>query len=400
MLSSECWTGIVQQCGKGRRQRVNIHEYQAAELLAEYGIPVNAGEVVTTADAAAAALERLVGPQGTVAIKAQVHTGGRGKAGGIKLASSPDDARDKAGQILGMDIRGHVVQKVYVVPAVEIEREYYLGIILDRSASGITLMASAEGGVDIEEVARETPEKIIRMTADRQMGLLDYQARQVAFDLGIEPDLVNGFAKIAKQLYAAFVGVDASLAEINPLILTKDRQWMALDSKVTIDDNALPRHPGFEDLRDMAEENETELRAKAHGISFVKLDGNIGCVVNGAGLAMATMDAVKLYGGEPANFLDVGGGASAEQVAMALQMILEDENVKAILFNIFGGITRGDLVAQGIVEAMNTVGVNVPMVIRLVGTNQDEGRKILADAGLSSYETMSEAAQQAVAVAQ
>jgi len=232
------------------------------------------------------------------------------------------------------------------------------------------------------------------------MGLLDYQARQIAFDLGIEPDLVNGFAKIAKQLYAAFVGVDASLAEINPLILTKDRQWMALDSKVTIDDNALPRHPGFEDLRDMAEENETELRAKAHGISFVKLDGNIGCVVNGAGLAMATMDAVKLYGGEPANFLDVGGGASAEQVAMALQMILEDENVKAILFNIFGGITRGDLVAQGIVEAMNTVGVNVPMVIRLVGTNQDEGRKILADAGLSSYETMSEAAQQAVAVAQ
>jgi len=379
---------------------VNIHEYQAAELLAGYGIPVNPGEVATTADEAVAATERLVGPVGKVAIKAQVHTGGRGKAGGIKLASSPAEAREKAGQILGMDIRGHTVNTVYVVPAVEIEREYYLGIILDRGARGITLMASAEGGVDIEEVARETPEKIVRMTADRQMGLLDYQARQVAFELGIEPDLVNGFAKIAKQLYAAFVGADASLAEINPLILTKDRQWMALDSKVTIDDSAMPRHPDFEALRDMAEENETELRAKANGISFVKLDGNIGCVVNGAGLAMATMDAVKLYGGEPANFLDVGGGASAEQVALALQMILEDPNVKAILFNIFGGITRGDLVAQGIVEAMNTVGVSVPMVIRLVGTNQEEGRQILAEAGLSSYETMAEAAQQAVAAAQ
>jgi succinyl-CoA synthetase beta subunit len=378
---------------------VNIHEYQAAELLAGYGIPVNPGIVVTSTDDAARAATELAGTTGKVALKAQVHIGGRGKAGGIKLANSPVDARGKAGEILGMDIRGHTVHRVYVVPAVDIAREFYLGIILDRGSRGITLMASAEGGVDIEEVARETPEKIIRMTADRQLGLLDYQAREVAFALGLDAKLVNGFAKIAKQLYTAFVASDASLAEINPLILTGDNEWMALDSKVTLDDNALPRHPGFEDLRDMSEENETELQAKARGISFVKLDGNIGCVVNGAGLAMATMDAVKLHGGEPANFLDVGGGASAEQVAFALELILRDPNVDAILFNIFGGITRCDLVARGILDALNHIDVKVPLVIRLVGTNQEEGRKILSEAGMTSVETMAEAAQKAVAAA-
>ena len=378
---------------------MNIHEYQAAELLAGYGIPTNPGEMVTDAAAAGRAAARLAGSGGKVALKAQVHTGGRGKAGGIKLAASPDEARTLAGQILGMDISGHTVHRLLVVPAVDIAREYYLGIILDRAARGVTLMASAEGGVDIEEVARETPEKIVKITADPQLGLLDYQVRQVAFGLGIEPALMAGFVAIAKSLYTAFVASDASLAEINPLILTKDERWLALDSKVSLDDSALPRHPEFEALRDMAEENETELRAKANGISFVKLDGNIGCVVNGAGLAMATMDACKLYGGDPANFLDVGGGASAEQVTLALELILEDSAVKAIFFNIFGGITRCDVVARGILAALEQIQVDVPMVIRLVGTNQEEGRQILAEAGITALDTMAEAAQAAVAAA-
>ncbi len=379
---------------------MNIHEYQAAELLAGYGIPVNPGQMVTDADAAMRAAASLAGPGGKVALKAQVHTGGRGKAGGIKLASSPDEAKQLAGQILGMDIRGHTVNRLLVVPAVDIAREYYLGIILDRAARGITLMASAEGGVDIEEVAKETPEKIVKVTADPALGLLDYQVRQVAFGLGIEPALMSGFISIAKSLYTAFVSSDASLAEINPLILTKDERWLALDSKVSLDDSALPRHPEFEQLRDMDEENATELRAKANGISFVKLDGNIGCVVNGAGLAMATMDACKLYGGEPANFLDVGGGASAEQVTLALELILEDPAVKAIFFNIFGGITRCDVVARGILAALEQIQVNVPMVIRLVGTNQEEGRQILAEAGITALDTMEEAAKAAVAAAE
>jgi succinyl-CoA synthetase beta subunit len=260
-------------------------------------------------------------------------------------------------------------------------------------------MASAEGGVDIEEVARERPHQIVKITADPLLGLLDYQAREIAFDLGIEPALVGGFTAIAKSLYQAFVGSDASLAEINPLVLTNDGRWLALDSKISLDDSALPRHKEFEALRDFDEENETELRAKANGISFVKLDGSIGCVVNGAGLAMATMDAVKLYGGEPANFLDVGGGASVEQVTLALELVLSDPGVRAILFNIFGGITRCDVVARGIIEARKQVDVTVPMVIRLVGTNQEEGRQILAEAGLSSYETMRDAARAAVEAA-
>jgi succinyl-CoA synthetase beta subunit len=377
---------------------MNIHEYQAAELLETYGIPINAGKVVTTADEAALATQQLAGSAGKVALKAQVHTGGRGKAGGIKLASSPEEARELADAILGMEINGHIVHKLFVVPAVEIAREYYLGIILDRSVRGITIMASSEGGVDIEEVARETPEKIIRVTADPLLGLQDYQVRMVAFGLGIEPQLMRGFLGIVRSLYDAFVGADASLAEINPLILTDDDRWLALDSKVTLDDNALYRHPAFEDLRDANEEDATETRARANGISFVKLDGNIGCVVNGAGLAMATMDAVKQEGGEPANFLDVGGGASADQVALALELVLADPSVNAILFNIFGGITRCDLVAQGILEARTRVEVNVPMVIRLVGTNQEEGRKILSDAGITTVDTMTEAARGVVAV--
>jgi succinyl-CoA synthetase beta subunit len=378
---------------------MNIHEYQAAELLASYGIPVNAGIVATTADETARAFDQLASAGRRVAIKAQVHSGGRGKAGGIKLASSAAEARELGGQILGMDIRGHVVGKVLVVPAINIAREYYLGITLDRAARGITLMASAEGGVDIEEVARETPEKIIRITADPLLGLLDYQIRMIAFGLGIEMALLGGFAAVARSLYDAFIGADASLAEINPLVLTNDDRWLALDSKITLDDSALYRHPAFEKLRDFSEENVTEVKARANGISFVKLDGDIGCVVNGAGLAMATMDAIKLYGGEPANFLDVGGGASADQVALALELVLADPAVKAILFNIFGGITRADLVAQGILEARSRVELNVPLVIRLVGTNQDEGRRLLAEAGIATVDTMAEAAQAVVQAA-
>ncbi len=375
---------------------MNVHEYQAAEILAARGIPVNAGKIAATpedAEAIAAEFGRLV------AIKAQVHIGGRGKAGGIKLARTPAEAKVAASQILGMDIRGHTVHKVLVVPGVDIAREFYLGVVLDRPNRVPVLMASAEGGVDIETVARETPDKIIMARADPYLGLRDYQAREVGFALGLEKELINPFATIAARLFAAFVDMDATLAEINPLIVTKGGEMLALDSKMSFDDNALFRHKGLEDLRDLAEENATELEARGHGISYVKLDGNIGCIVNGAGLAMATMDAVKLHGGEPANFLDVGGGASADQVATAFQLVTSDANVQAILINIFGGITRGDVVAQGIREALGRVAVNVPIVVRLSGTNAEQGRALLAEAGLTAYETMDEAARQVVAAA-
>jgi succinyl-CoA synthetase beta subunit len=328
-----------------------------------------------------------------------VHTGGRGKAGGIKLAATPEEAEQVAGRILGMDIRGHTVRKVLVVPAVAIKKEFYLGAILDRANRGVTLMASAEGGIDIEEVAREHPERIVRVMADRVLGLLDFQARQLAFALGLEGPLVGGFARLAQAVYAAFVGEDASLVEINPLILTADDQWLALDSKISLDDNALFRHPQAEALRDMDEEEPTEIEARASGISFVKLDGDVGCVVNGAGLAMATMDAIKANGGEPANFLDVGGGASAERVTQALRLVLADPRVKAVLFNIFGGITRGDAVARGIKEGLSQIETTVPIVVRLVGTNAEEGRAILADANLITARTMGEGARKAVEAA-
>ncbi|MGH2559395.1 MAG: ADP-forming succinate--CoA ligase subunit beta [Thermomicrobiales bacterium] len=375
---------------------MNIHEYQAAEILSRHGIPVNAGDVATTPDEAAAIAERF---GGAVAIKAQVHTGGRGKAGGIKLATGGTQARELAGNILGMDIRGHTVNKVLIVPGVQIAQEFYLGVVLDRPRRQVVVMASAEGGVDIEEVARERPDQIIQARANPLLGFHAYQARQVGFALGIPADKVNGFAAIAQKLYYAYVAEDATLAEINPLILTADGEWLALDSKMSFDDNALFRHPDAEALRDMAEENATELEARQSGISFVKLDGAIGCIVNGAGLAMATMDAVKLHGGEPANFLDVGGGASAEQVAKAFGLVTADPNVRAILINIFGGITRGDVVATGIREALNEVDVKVPIVVRLSGTNAEEGQTILAEAGLTAVGSMDEAAKQVVSAA-
>lgn len=368
---------------------MNVHEYQAAEILARHGVPVNPGRVASTPEAAADAAREL---GGTVAVKAQVHTGGRGKAGGIKLAHSPEEAHAAAGQILGMDIRGHVVNKVLIAKGAEIDKEFYLGVVLDRPNRQILVMASAEGGVEIEEVARERPEKILRVLGDPMLGLHPYQARQLAFGLGLPADKVNGFAAIAQKLYEVYVKEDATLVEINPLILTKSGEWQALDSKMSFDDNGLARHPQLEEMRDLAEENATELDARHHGISFVKLDGNIGCIVNGAGLAMATMDAVKIHGGDPANFLDVGGGASADQVAKAFSLVTADPNVSAILINIFGGITRGDVVAHGIREAMDRVGVKVPIVVRLSGTNAEEGKQILAEAGLTAVGTMDEAA--------
>ena len=375
---------------------MNVHEYQAAEILARHGIPVNAGGVATTPDEAAA-LAAEAG--GLVAVKSQVHTGGRGKAGGIKLAKTPEQARAAAEQILGLDIRGHVVRKLLVAPGVDIAKEFYLGVVLDRPRRQNVLMASAEGGVEIEQVAREHPEKIVRALADPMLGLQAWQAREVGFRLGQGAEQVGGFAAIAQRLYAAYVAEDATLAEINPLVLTGSNSWVALDSKMSFDDNAVFRHPATEALRDLAEENATEVDARHAGISFVKLDGTIGCIVNGAGLAMATMDAVKLHGGEPANFLDVGGGASAGQVAKAFSLVTADPNVRAILINIFGGITRGDVVAQGITEALGHVAVAVPIVVRLSGTNAAEGKQILAAAGLTAVDSMDEAAAAAVRAA-
>ncbi len=375
---------------------MDIHEYQAAEIFGRYGIPVNPGEVAETP----AQAEEIAAKFGTlVAVKSQVHTGGRGKAGGIRIARTPEAAREAAEAILGMDIKGHVVNKVLIARGADIAREFYLGVVLDRPRRQITIMASAEGGVDIEEVARERPEKIVRALADPELGLHPWQARQVAFQLGLAPELINGFASIVMKLYDAYVKEDATLAEINPLVLTSSGEWIALDSKMSFDDNALFRHPGIEQLRDLAEENATELEARHSGISFVKLDGDIGCIVNGAGLAMATMDAVKLHGGEPANFLDVGGGASAEQVAKAFRLVTADPSVRAILINIFGGITRGDVVAEGITTALGQVDVKVPIVVRLSGTNAEEGRQLLAEAGLTAVDSMDDAAAAVVRAA-
>jgi succinyl-CoA synthetase beta subunit len=375
---------------------VNLHEYQAAEIFASHGIHTNPGSVASTAAEAMALAQPASGP---VVVKAQVLTGGRGKAGAVKLARTPEETHDAASTILGLDIRGHIVRKVLVAPAVDIAQEIYLGVTLDRARRQNVVMASAEGGVDIEEVARDRPERIVRALVDPFLGFHAWQARQIGFALGLAAERVAGFATIARQLYDTYLSEDATLAEINPLVLTGNGDWLALDAKMTIDDNALFRHPGFESLRDLDAEDPTELNARQSGISFVKLGGDIGCIVNGAGLAMATMDAVMLHGGEPANFLDVGGGASADQVAKAFSLVTADPNVRAILINIFGGITRGDVVAQGITEALQRVAVPVPIVVRLSGTNAEEGRRILSEAGLTASESMDEAAARAVRAA-
>lgn len=375
---------------------MKLHEYQSKRILAEYGIPVPLGEVARTPDEARAIAERL---GGRVVVKSQVLVGGRGKAGGIKLADTPDQAEAVARSILGMSIKGLSVDKVLVDPAADIRSEIYLGVTLDRARCRPVMMASMQGGVEIEEVARTSPDQIIKVGIDPLFGLADYQARGVAFELGIPRPLVRQFTAIAQGLYRAFIGVDANLAEINPLAITGEDQLLAVDGKIVVDDNALFRHKELAGLRDTQEEDEAERQARLAGISYVKLSGEIGCMVNGAGLAMATMDIISLYGGQPANFLDIGGGAKADKVATALRIILSDQNVKAVLFNIFGGITRCDEVARGILDALAEVHPQVPMVARLVGTNEAEGRNILASAHLTTAESLVEAAQMAVALA-
>ncbi|MCU0490991.1 MAG: ADP-forming succinate--CoA ligase subunit beta [Chloroflexaceae bacterium] len=377
---------------------MRLHEYQARELLARIGIPVTGGGVATT-PAEARQLAEQIGAG--VVVKAQVFVGGRGKAGGVKLAATPDEAEAVAAQILGMDIKGLTVQKVLVAEAISYQKELYLSAILDRGTKRVVMIASAEGGVEIEEVARTRPEAIVKMAAHPTLGLMDYQARELAFGVGLtDSKQVRQFAQIATGLYRLFATTDASLAEINPLVIRDDGNLQALDSKVLLDDSALFRHPDLEAMRDIAGEPEAEIKARESDITFIKLDGNIGCMVNGAGLAMATMDVVKLYGGEPANFLDIGGGANKDKVKAALQIILADTNVKAVLINIFGGITRVDEVAKGIVAALEDVQTSVPMVARLVGTNEAEGRAILAQSTLIPADSLADGAQKAVAAAQ
>jgi succinyl-CoA synthetase beta subunit len=375
---------------------MKIHEYQAKEILARHGIPVNSGELATTPDEAEA-IARKIGKM--VVVKAQVLVGGRGKAGGVKLAKTPEEAREKAQQILGMYIKGITVQKVLIADAADIAQEYYLGAILDRGSKQIVVMASAAGGVEIEEVARETPELIHRVGVDPLIGFQDFQARDLAYAMEIPAPLIRDFVKICRGLVDALIAGDASLAEINPLIRTPDGKLLAIDAKMDLDDFGLARHPDLEALRDPNEDIPVEKAAREAGLSYVKLDGDIGCMVNGSGLAMGTMDAIKLHGGEPANFLDVSGGANEQQVTTAMRLILSDPKVNAVLINIFGGITRGDIVARGILAGLKAVQTDLPMVIRLVGTNSEEGRQILADNGLVALESMDEAAAKVVALA-
>jgi succinyl-CoA synthetase beta subunit len=376
---------------------MKLHEYQARELLARYKVPVTGGGVATTPQEARAIAEQI---GARVVVKAQVFVGGRGKAGGVKLANTPDEAEAVAAQILGMDIKGLTVEKVLVAEAISYQKEIYLSAILDRGTKQVMMIASAEGGVEIEEVAKTNPDAIVKLPAHPELGLLDFQARELAFRIGLtDGKQARQFAQIAAALYQAFIDCDASLAEINPLVIRDDGSLQALDSKILLDDSALFRHPDLEAMRDPSDEPEAERLAREAGITFIKLDGDIGCMVNGAGLAMATMDVVKLYGGEPANFLDIGGGAGKEKVKAALQIILSDPNVKAVMFNIFGGITRVDEVARGIIAALDEVNTDVPMVARLVGTNEAAGRALLAESKLIPAATLAEAAQKAVEAA-
>ncbi|MDQ2698315.1 MAG: ADP-forming succinate--CoA ligase subunit beta [Actinomycetota bacterium] len=376
---------------------MNLHEYQARELLKRAGVPMPDGDVASTLEEVEAIARRL---GGTVVVKAQVHAGGRGKAGGVKLAEGPREAREHATRILGMTIKGLPVQKVLVVPAAEIASESYVGLIMDRDSQAPVFMVSAAGGVDIEEVAATTPEKITRLAVDPVYGLLPHQAMTLALTLYQDIRQVRTAASIMQKLYDVFVSNGASLAEINPLVTTPDGSVLALDAKVSIDDNELDRRPDLAALRDESAEAPSEVQAREAGLTFIKLDGNVGCVVNGAGLAMATMDLVKYYGGEPANFLDIGGSSNPEKVVNALRIITQDPAVKAILFNIFGGITRTDDVANGIVTATKQFDVGVPIVIRLTGTNEAEAVKILQGAGMTALNDMDEAVQKVVALAQ
>ncbi|MDQ6827637.1 MAG: ADP-forming succinate--CoA ligase subunit beta [Gemmatimonadota bacterium] len=375
---------------------MNIHEYQAKEIFRRAGVPIPPGEIAHTADEAAA-IAKTFG--GTVVIKAQVHAGGRGKAGGVKLAKTPEEAKATAAKILGMQIKGLTVHTVLVTPAADIATEAYTGIIVDRASKRAVFMVSPAGGIDIEQVAAETPEKILRLPVDPRYGLLDFQAMRMGEFLYSDIKQARAAAKIMKQLYQAFMQSGASLAEINPLVTTPAGDVLALDAKMVVDDNELDRHPDLAALRDETAEEPSEVMARKANLTFIKLDGNVGCVVNGAGLAMATMDLVKYYGGDPANFLDIGGSSNPEKVVNALRIITADPSVKAILFNIFGGITRTDDVANGIVTATKQSPLKVPIVIRLTGTNEEIALKILKDNGFSAMTDMDEAVQRAVQLA-
>lgn len=375
---------------------MNLHEYQSKRIFAKHGIPIPKGEVASTPEAAREIAVRL---GGRVVIKSQVLVGGRGKAGGIKVAKDADEAEALADKILGMTIKGLTVKKVLVDEAADIRQEIYLGAVLDRARRRVVLMASSEGGVDIEQVAATTPEKIITVAVHPFLGLRDYQARELADGIGLAKVHHTDFIKIARALYKTYIDCDASLAEINPLIVAGDGRMVALDGKIALDDSSLFRHADLAEMRDTDAEDESELEAHRYGLSYIQLDGEIGCMVNGAGLAMATMDIVKFYGGNPANFLDVGGGATADKVAAALRVILRDPRVKVVLINIFGGITRCDEVARGVLEATHSINVKVPFVVRLVGTNEEEGRQILAEAQMITATSLADAAQKAVAAA-
>jgi len=375
---------------------VNLHEYQARDILRRHGIPVPPGEVASTPAEAGAIAARF---GGRVVVKAQVHAGGRGKAGGVKLAKTAAEAEAHAKAILGMTIKGLTVQKVLIAPTAEIASESYVGIIVDRASQRPVLMVSPAGGIDIEEVAAKTPEKIHRLAVDPRYGLLSHQAMALGFKLYSDVKQARAAADIMQKLYGAFYAVGGSLAEINPLVTTADGSVQALDAKIVVDDNELERRPDIAALRDISAEAREEVAARDAGLTFIKLEGNVGCCVNGAGLAMATMDLVKYYGGEPANFLDIGGSSNPQKVVSALRIITSDPNVKAILFNVFAGITRADDVANGIVQATREFSVKVPMVIRLIGTNEAIAVQILKKAGFSALTDMDEAVKQAVAKA-
>jgi succinyl-CoA synthetase beta subunit len=378
---------------------MNIHEYQAKSLLRSYGIPVPQGEVALTSKEAKEIAETLSAPW---VIKAQIHAGGRGKGGGVKIAKSLDEVGALSSQILGMTLvtpqTGKLVKKVYVEEGCAIAHEFYFSLLLDRASSRLIFLASTEGGIDIEEVAKTHPEKIIKVTIDPAIGFQSFHGRLLAYGLGFKGDLIKAVTELARGLYKAFLALDATLLEINPLVLTKDNKLLALDIKMSFDDNALYRHPDISMLRDLDEEDPMEHQASQQGLSYIKLDGTIGCMVNGAGLAMATMDIIKLYGGAPANFLDVGGGAPRERVTEAFKIILSDSNVKGIFVNIFGGIMRCDIIAEGIIAAVKETNLHVPLVVRLEGTNADLGREIFKNSGLpiSALDNFSEAAQRIV----
>jgi succinyl-CoA synthetase beta subunit len=385
---------------------MKIHEFQAKQILARYGVPIPRGEVARTSDEAAGAARRLGG--GTVVVKAQIHAGGRGKGGGVKVARGPEEAEAHARQILGMQLvthqtgpEGRLVGRVLIEQGLDIARELYLGMVLDRSAGRPVLMVSPEGGMDIEEVAAKTPERIFKDHVDPAAGLVPFQTRKLAFALGLDGPLVQKAGKLMGAIHDAFCDTDASLVEVNPLVVTTGGDLLALDAKMTFDDNALFRHPDIKEFRDLSEEDPLEIEASKYSLNYIKLDGSIGCMVNGAGLAMATMDIIKLAGGEPANFLDVGGGANAEQIRNAFTILMSDKNVKAVLINIFGGILRCDVLAEGVIAAVKDLGVRVPVVIRMEGTNVEKGKQMLRESGLNflTAETMDEAAKKVVAAA-